>query len=436
MTKEIHFVHCVDTEGPLHEPLTATFEGLKNNFGIELEATQENLLKLRDGIGVDEKLKEKVQFFVGEKRLNYNSSWKHIDQMLEDLLSPEWRNKFKDDEGTPYQFNWFIMDHAGFTTNPRRRALGYNVIFDYYKQKFTDYKTNDEIHWHYHPVPFFKEANKSSNNFSLTNEHFQVLSRKVIDHNWFPVCFRPGLHTERPDINLFLEQWIPFDYGNQALTKGATSDDDIQKDVSHGRMGDWRRAPTHWGAYHPDFYDYQKEGNMKRWIAKCLNLNSRLRNLSLFEIEAAFEQANRGEPTICAFTNHDFRPIQEDVEELYQQIQEIKKKYPEVKIKFSGAVEAMRTAYSLEEKNSPKISLELNDNKLDIKLDQETWGCQPYFCFKTTTGEYFHENLDHQSETHWSYVFDSNSIELRNIETIAVAASNDYGNYSVEKITI
>ena len=30
----VYVVHCIDTEGPLHESLTATYERIKNTFEI------------------------------------------------------------------------------------------------------------------------------------------------------------------------------------------------------------------------------------------------------------------------------------------------------------------------------------------------------------------------------------------------------------------
>lgn len=42
-SKIIYVVHCIDTEGPLHESLEATFERLKHIYHIDLEPSQENL---------------------------------------------------------------------------------------------------------------------------------------------------------------------------------------------------------------------------------------------------------------------------------------------------------------------------------------------------------------------------------------------------------
>ena len=45
----VHVVHCVDTEGPLHESIPATFERIENIFGLELEPSSALLKKLQAG---------------------------------------------------------------------------------------------------------------------------------------------------------------------------------------------------------------------------------------------------------------------------------------------------------------------------------------------------------------------------------------------------
>ena len=47
--KIVYVVHCVDTEGPLDESLNATFDRLREVFGIRLDASKENLAKLQKG---------------------------------------------------------------------------------------------------------------------------------------------------------------------------------------------------------------------------------------------------------------------------------------------------------------------------------------------------------------------------------------------------
>ena len=60
------------------------------------------------------------------------------------------------------------------------------------------------------------DANRAGSTYLNSGHIYNIISRRIIDRNWFPVCFRAGHHVERPDANFFLEQWVPFDFSNDA----------------------------------------------------------------------------------------------------------------------------------------------------------------------------------------------------------------------------
>ena len=63
-------------------------------------------------------------------------------------------------------------------------------------------------------MSIFKEANRNATLYFRNDNLYQILCRRIIDHNWFPVVNRAGFHVERPDSHWFLEQFIPFDLSN------------------------------------------------------------------------------------------------------------------------------------------------------------------------------------------------------------------------------
>ena len=107
----LYVVHCVDTEGPLNESLKKTFQRLKSIFGISIKPTQKNLIKIQNRKIDFGKNTDTVAKVFSKQLMNYNNSWKKIEQMQKKILSKTFRNKFKDSFGKGWVYNWFIIDH-------------------------------------------------------------------------------------------------------------------------------------------------------------------------------------------------------------------------------------------------------------------------------------------------------------------------------------
>ena len=209
---------------------------------------------------------------------NYNDTWDKIADMLNNILSDKFRMKNLDSFGGGWVFNWHCLDHVGYENNPRRRDLGFHNIYDYYYEKLKSYdKSSDAIHWHFHPMSTFKDAHHCATSYENSSTLHQILTRKIIERNWFPTVYRAGFQTERPDSNWFLEQWIPFDISNMSTENNSDIDSSI--DFKFGRSGDWRRAPKNWSIYHPSHDDYQIKGNCRRWIGRALNVMNRIASI-------------------------------------------------------------------------------------------------------------------------------------------------------------
>jgi hypothetical protein len=428
----VYIVHCIDTEGPLYEQIEVTFQRLKTIFGLELEATQENLERLQNGEMDLGGIEQAVQQVVSSNLLNYMDTWDKIDHMLEDAQSSDFRNQMFDSAGNGWIYNWFCLDHVGFTDNPRRRTMGYHSIYDHYQQRISKSDvTKDAVHFHFHPHSFQHKAHHCATHWwANSSSLYQILSRRIIDRLWFPSANRPGFHVTRPDSHWFLEQFIPFDFASQSITLSV--EDEQQTDLNGGRFGDWRRAPKTWRPYHPDHDDYQREGNCRRWIARCLNVGTRLRLLTETDVRDAFEEASNGTPVVLALTNHDFRDIRIDVDYVRELLANVSRDYPDVPFVFSEATSAMREALKLpsELPCNFKIKFESTSERtiIRVKTQTPTFGSQPYLAIKTNSGEYLHDNFDIQKPHYeWSYTFDEQTLNLNAIESIGIAANNSIG---------
>lgn len=430
MEKTVYVVHCIDTEGPLYESPEVPFNQIKSVLGIDIEASEKNLIKLQNGL-LDLNGQEKaVKDLIDVHKMAINIDWDMLRKSLETITTDEFRNQLKDSNGHGWVYSWFCMDHVGFTgENPRRRDAGYHHIFDKYMEMVKKQDKGDIVQFHHHPVSHSGNYHECGTAFWGRSTLNDILTRRIIDRSWFPTAFRPGFHTERPDSHWFLEQWIPFDYGNQAIKENETN----QLDMMNGRFGDWRKAPIEWRPYHPSHDDYQKKGNCHRWITRCLNMYARIREISQEDVLEAFKTAQKNGKAILAFTDHDYKDMQYDIERIRHFLKKAIVEYPKVKFEYTDAITAMRKCC-----NIPSKDLEMNckidyDNKIRLQVltKEKIFGPQPYLALKTFDNDYIWDNFDFEGENVWSYTFDCHSIEYSRIEKIGVAANNSFGKCKV-----
>jgi hypothetical protein len=429
----VYVVHCVDTEGPLHESLEATFERLQAIFNLDLEPSAAMLRRLQEGAVDLGGLEAAVRKVVDPHLLAYNDTWDKVDAMLAECMSSGFRTEVRDTAGGGWIYNWFCVDHVDYDVNPRRRDVGYHNVFDHYRRMIRETNSSqDGLQFHYHPHAFRKEAHRCATHWwASSGSLHQVLSRRVIDRQWFPAVNRPGFHVIRPDSHWFLEQFIPFDYSSQAIVP--MEQDTAQSGLESGRLGDWRRAPVTWQPYHPAQDDYQRPGTCRRWIARCLNLGTRYRLITERDVRHAFQEAREGRPVVLAVTNHDFRDMRPDIDGLRNMLSRVAKEFPGVSFRFSEAVDAMRHASSLTPQPPCELDMSLraiedSSHVLEVESRTPTFGPQPWLAFKTTAGSYHYDNFDIETPFHrWRYVFDEETFPLKALSAIGVASNNAFG---------
>ena len=440
MKNSVHVVHCIDTEGPLYESVEATFERLRSIFHLELEPSVDLLHRLQAGKVNLGGLEAAVQKVVEPRLLAYNDTWASVDAMLANAMSETFRKRVCDSKGGGWIYNWFCVDHVDYEVNPRRKDIGYHNIFDHYRSTIREtHSPQDGLHFHYHPHPFRRESPRCATHWWASSDSLaQVLSRRVIDRQWFPAANRPGYHVIRPDSHWFLEQFIPFDYSSQAMVSGA--EDNAQFAEQGGRFGDWRRAPASWAPYHPSHADYQVPGSCRRWIGRCLNVGTRFRLLTEQDVRQAFDEARAGKPAILAVTNHDSRDIRPDVEAVRTMLVRVAAEFPDVTFQFSEAVEAMRQALRLTSEAPCELDLSIRklgaaSHVLEVNSTIPTFGPQPWLAIKTMAGTYHYDNFDIETPFHkWQYVFDEETFPLRSLSAIGVAANNAFGITTVSQL--
>lgn len=411
-------MHCVDTEGPMSETLLDTFKRVSQVFGLKINATKANLRNLQSGRSklVPSKISIEVAEYFSQDNLDFLTSWEEIYSSLDAL--DELRESLLDDLKNQWKFTFFCVDHVNYTSNPRNKHFGFGEIHRKYFDRIVSKGHSDEIQWHYHPKSISNNPVGLSTNFdnSLSEIH-SILCRRIIDFDFFPTSYRPGFHAEGPDASFFLEQWIPFDYSNQRYSRNSEKTNYKSFDIAS-----WNRAPQIWNGYHPSRESVQTEGNMKRWVFRCLNIGSRHSNISNIEVEEAFNQASTSGHAVLAVTNHDYRDMAKDVLYMVKTINSFKVKYPSVQVNFATASEAARKTLGLDNLTEPIVEITLEDNLISIKLlAGELFCIQPYLALLTKNGDYLHDNLSNPIPREWTYLFSADFIELKQISIIAIA---------------
>ena len=436
--KIVNVVHCIDTEGPLHEKIGATFDRLFHSYGIRMHPSKTLLTKIQKKKINLNGLENEIAEAFSKKFLNYNNNWNKIEKMYSNFCLN--RKKFKDSFGNFWKINFFCLDNVFYTLNPRQREMGFHKIYDKYKFFISKYKSRarDKIYFHFHPHSFDNNATSCGTRWIMgTDKLTQILSRKIIQRNWFPSVNRPGFQVNRPDSHWFLEQFIPFDYSN--LSYRETKKEKIQRDFSGGRSGDWRRAPLTWEPYHPSHDDYQKRGECKRLIIRCLNIGTRSYLLNQKEVDRAFIEAQSNKKVILSFANHDYRNINYDIIDVYKMLLSSAKKFKNIKFKFCSALEAAQNfkKKKLLKKFDVKIKLYKTLKRLEIKSNQNIFGSQPYLALETKKNQFLYDNLDFQvPKRSWSYTFDKDTIMLDQIKKIGVAVNNEYGQTVINVVDV
>lgn len=428
----VYVVHCTDTEGPLYESLEATFERLVAMFDLNLPPSRETLAKLQRAELDLGGMEDEVARVLHPDLINYNDTWDKVDAMLTNVMSESFRSALPDSAGNGWVYNWFCVDHVGYTVNPRRKDCGYHNIFDHYKNILRETGASDGFHFHFHPTHPSGWSHRSTAYYLHDLKIFQILARRIIDRGWFPSVIRAGFQVERPDSHWLMEQWIPFDISNMSSEKGNSDQLDYQK----GESADWRRAPTDWVVYHPDHDDYQVPGNCRRYIARCLNLGTRLVLLDEPEMRKAFLRARNEGATIVSFADHDFRDMGKNVEECQRLLRKVSSDFPDVSFRYSEAREAFHRAVfgSYQPPSSNILNLRMesdpgrNLRRLVVESSEPTFGPQPFLAIRTKAGTYYHDTLDFQETFRkWTYIFQNDTFPWDEVDCVGLGTNDRQG---------
>lgn len=229
----------------------------------------------------------------------FMDDWADIESSLAELTSDEFRLAHADSEGNPYLFNWFILDFTGFRTNPKNRIARYHDTYDHLVALSTE---RDGLHWHYHAPPASGEGDKWAESWLESNEHNQILARRLLERHDFPTVFRAGGTIEEEAASAWLDEVFPLDYSNRVSKRSVEG--------ASLNAFNWFGAPERWTGYQPSHASLFREGGRRRYIYRSVDLLSRYNSVGEAELEECFREAKRtGTDQVLSYFSHDNRDM-------------------------------------------------------------------------------------------------------------------------------
>ena len=335
-------VHCVDTEGPIGGDVRRNPDGTPE----------------------------------------FMDSWIDIKDSLREITNNRFRVESCDSFGNPYMLNWFIMDFTGFKTNPKNRVQKYHDTYDNIKSINTKI---DSFHWHYHQPPASGAGDKWSESWKNSDEHYNILGRRILDREDFPEAFRAGGTIEDNICSHWLEDNLMIDYSNRVSHKSYKT-----KNIFDFN---WHGAPDDWGYYHPSKDTFLEKGDMRRYIARSVDLKSRFHLLEEWEVLQAFEKSKKeNKPVILSYFSHDHRDMRAETNYAIDIIKRQSKK-SNVPFMWCDAKKAIQICENIDPV-VVKIGIEDHGGKFMIYFREEIYQKHPFVYTMDRDGNIDYHMLD------------------------------------------
>ncbi len=320
-------------------------------------------------------------------------TWADVDAAMDKLFVNNFRYMYPDSNGNGLKIGWFFLTWTGFNTNPRNRDLGNHKVRDHYAKRWGKLieEYGDEHCWHYHHPSKSKIGNEWGFDWNENQEYAQIISRQILEREWFPTCYRAGGTIHTIESSNWIDNWFPFDYSNRAP-------------ISIPNIIDWSKARNDWSLYKPDIYDFTMPGFGKRYIARTLDLVTGAYSIDEYEIRKAFERANSGEPAILSVFDHDYRDIADRMSNYLSEVNRIAESYPNVSWEYASPSEAI--CESIQFEKAPKailVEAAINGKTLRIWTTSPIHQNIPWIAFEQENGEVKQlvEDVKQDSPTSW-----------------------------------
>jgi hypothetical protein len=237
---------------------------------------------------------------------------------------------------------------------------------------------SDEHCWHYHHPSPSGVGNEWNMDWSQCPEFEQIISRQILERGWFPSSYRAGGTLMDPVSSRWVDSWFPVDFTNRAPV-----------DVS-GYI-DWSGGVNNWSLYHPGPENFMQPGHGRRFMARCLDLVTRMYQVKESDIEEAFERAARGQSAVVSAFDHDYRDIADRIDTFREMIGKVAKRYPLVPWSYAAPAEAVRNYAGIPQPRALGLRITAEGDGAIITADQEIFQSMPWLAVKAPGGAVTHE---------------------------------------------
>jgi len=349
-----------------------------------------------------------------------NATWERVDTCMDKLFAAAFRERHPDPRGGLLRVGWFFLTWTGFRTNPRKRPFGYHKVRDHWIERWGAEleRYRDEHCWHYHHPPESGVGNEWGLDWTYSREYEQIISRQILERDWFPVCFRAGGTILDGPASRWVDAWFPIDFSNRAP-------------MHLPGLVDWSRGVDRWTVYHPHPEDFRCPGPGHRRMGRSLDRRSNVHVLTQDDVDAAFAQVASGEPAILSCFDHDSRDIADGVDEFREMVASAARRYPDVHWRYAGPVEAVRNF--LDVPLPPRLELDaaVLNGSISISTSEPIFQSIPWLAVRR--GEdvaHVVEDIVRVDETSWRW---TPSPELE-WDELGVGASTDKGESAVARV--
>lgn len=346
-------------------------------------------------------------------------TWAEVDAAMDKLFDPAFRARCPDPAGGSLKIGWFFLTWTGFATNPRQRAFGYHAVRDHYLERWGSQLAayGDEQCWHYHHPAASGVGNEWGLDWSASDEHDRILSRQVLERDWWPACFRAGGTILDAESSRWIDRWFPFDYSNRAP-------------LELPGLVDWSSGVADWALYHPDPEDFRRPGSGRRRLARTLDLVTGVHVFSEDDMREGFERASGGLPAVVSVFDHDYRDIADRIDAFRELVARVASEYPQVEWRFAGPVEAARAYLGGAPAQPLQLEAAVAGDAVHVWATEPLFQSLPWLAVRTPAGEVVHleAGLVRQDEMHWTW-----RPEL-DWEEAGFAGSTDFGATDVVRV--